>query len=224
MLPSHSPASDPALNVANMRAEYTSVGLNRNSLAPDPIEQFRLWFDQACSAQLPEPNAMSLATAWKDARPSVRTVLLKQFDHRGFVFFTNLESKKARQLAENPHACLLFPWLQLERQVIIHGTVEKTSVAEAIQYFVTRPLGSRLAAWASPQSSAITSRKLLEMKWEEMKRKFANGQVPLPSFWGGYRLKPAEFEFWQGRANRLHDRFRYSPDPAGAWTIERLAP
>ncbi len=212
------------MNIADMRAEYASVGLRREAMAADPVVQFKLWFEQACAAGILEPNAMSLATAWKDGRPSARTVLLKQYDERGFVFFTNLESKKAQQLAENAQGCLLFPWLGLERQVIIHGPVEKTSTAETIRYFVTRPLGSQLAAWASQQSSAVTSRKLLESKWEEMKRKFANGQVPLPSFWGGYRVKPVEFEFWQGRANRLHDRFRYLRQLDGAWVIERLAP
>jgi pyridoxamine 5'-phosphate oxidase len=212
------------MNIADMRAEYTSVGLRRESMAPDPVEQFRGWFDQACAAKILEPNAMSLATAWKDGRPSVRTVLLKQYDERGFVFFTNLESKKSRQLAENSNACLLFPWIGLERQVIIHGTVEKTTTAETMKYFITRPLGSQLAAWASQQSSAITSRKILEMKWDEMKRKFADGRVPLPSFWGGFRVKPVEFEFWQGRASRLHDRFQYARSENGPWVIERLAP
>jgi pyridoxamine 5'-phosphate oxidase len=167
---------------------------------------------------------MSLATAWTDGRPSVRTVLLKQYDRRGFVFFTNLESKKARQLAQNPRASVLFAWLALERQVILSGDVEKISTAEVIRYFVTRPLGSQLAAWASPQSSVITSRKMLEMKWDEVKRKFADGKVPLPSFWGGYRLKPVEFEFWQGRANRLHDRFQYVLEEDKSWLIDRLAP
>jgi pyridoxamine 5'-phosphate oxidase len=212
------------MNVSEMRAEYTSKGLQRDDLRSDPVAQFHIWFDQACAAQILEPNAMTLATAWKDGRPSVRTVLMKQFDARGFVFFTNLESKKARQMVENPNVCLLFPWLALERQVIIHGTTEKIPTTETIKYFVTRPLGSQLAAWASPQSSAITSRKILEMKWEEMKHKFANRQVPLPSFWGGYRVKPVELEFWQGRANRLHDRFRYSRQNDDSWILERLAP
>ncbi len=212
------------MNIADMRADYTSAGINRDDLKPDPTDQFTLWFEQACQAKILEPNALSLATAGADGRPSVRTVLLKQYDPRGFVFFTNLESKKAKQIAENPHACLLFPWLGLERQVIINGRVERISTAESIAYFVTRPLGSQLAAWSSPQSSVITSRKILEMKWDEMKRKFSNGQVPLPSFWGGYRVVPDEFEFWQGRANRLHDRYHYVRQPAGDWIIERLAP
>ncbi len=216
--------SDAGTYIARMRHEYTHGGLQRADLKPDPVAQFALWFEHACQAGIMDPNAMSLATAWPDARPSVRTVLLKQYDQRGFVFFTNLESTKARQISENPHVCLLFPWLALERQVIIQGAAEKISTAESLAYFLTRPLGSQLAAWASPQSSVITSRKFLEMKWEEMKRKFTEGQVPLPSFWGGYRVKPVEFEFWQGRENRLHDRFRYFRQSDNTWTIERLAP
>lgn len=213
------------MNLADMRAEYTKGGLRREDLRPDPFDQFTVWFDQACQGNLTEPNALSLATAGNDGRPFVRTVLLKQYDARGFVFFTNLESKKARQIAENPQVCLLFAWLGLERQVIISGKAEKISTAETIAYFVTRPLGSQLAAWSSPQSSVITSRKILEMKWDEMKRKFSDGKVPLPSFWGGYRVKPVEFEFWQGRQNRLHDRFHYVLDPEDkTWAIERLAP
>jgi len=212
------------MNIDQLRHEYSRGGLQRTDLKPDPLDQFRLWFEQACKAQLVDPNAMSLATAGTDGRPAVRTVLLKQYDPRGFVFFTNLESKKARHIAANQNVCLLFAWLALERQVIIAGTAEKISTAEAVAYFVTRPLGSQLAAWASPQSRAITSRKLLEMKWAEMKQKFADGKVPLPSFWGGYRVKPVEFEFWQGRENRLHDRFHYLRQADGSWLIERLAP
>ncbi len=212
------------MNIADLRAEYSTVGVTREELRDDPVEQFRAWFDQACAAGITEPNAMSLATAWRDGRPVVRTVLLKQYDARGFVFFTNLESRKARQLAENPQAALLFPWIGLERQVMIAGTVEKVSIADATAYFITRPVGSQLAAWASPQSTVITSRQLLEMKWDEMKRKFADGKIPLPSFWGGYRVVPEVFEFWQGRANRLHDRFQYSRHGDARWAIERLAP
>ena len=179
---------------------------------------------EACRAGIVDPNAMSLATASAVARPSVRTVLLKSFDARGFVFFTNLESRKAREIAENSQVALLFPWLALERQVIISGAAEKTSTAEALAYFVKRPLGSQLAAWASPQSGVITSRKILESKWEEMKRKFVEGKVPLPSFWGGYRVIPSEIEFWQGRPSRLHDRFVYRRQPDDSWLIEQLAP
>ncbi|MBM3906704.1 MAG: pyridoxamine 5'-phosphate oxidase [Gemmatimonadetes bacterium] len=211
------------MNLADMRKQYSTVGVTREELHDNPVEQFRRWFDQACASGIPEPNAMSLATAWPDGRPLLRTVLLKQYDERGFVFFTNLESRKAKQLAENPRAALLFPWVALERQVLITGRVERVSVAEATAYFITRPVGSQLAAWASPQSSVISSRQLLEMKWEEMKRKFADGKIPLPSFWGGYRVLPEMFEFWQGRINRLHDRFEYTRADGG-WRIERLAP
>ena len=215
--------TDRPVNLADLRAEYSTVGLTREELSDDPVAQFRAWFDQACASGIHEPNAMSLATAGSDGRPVVRTVLLKQYDERGFVFFTNLESRKARHLAENPHAALLFPWVALERQILITGRVARVSVAEAAAYFVTRPVGSQLAAWASPQSTVLSSRGLLEAKWEEMKRKFADGRIPLPSFWGGYRVLPDLFEFWQGRASRMHDRFQYTRND-GAWVIERLAP
>ncbi|MFA6168077.1 MAG: pyridoxamine 5'-phosphate oxidase [Gemmatimonadaceae bacterium] len=215
--------TDRPVNLADLRAEYSTVGITREELNDDPVAQFRAWFDQACASGIHEPNAMSLATAGSDGRPVARTVLLKQYDERGFVFFTNLESRKARHMAENPHAALLFPWVALERQILITGRVERVSVAEAAAYFVTRPVGSQLAAWASPQSTVLSSRGLLEAKWEEMKRKFADGKIPLPSFWGGYRVLPDLFEFWQGRASRMHDRFQYTRED-GAWVIERLAP
>jgi pyridoxamine 5'-phosphate oxidase len=212
------------MNLADLRREYSTTGITREDLRDDPVEQFRAWFDQACAAGVHEPNAMSLATVGKDGRPLLRTVLLKQYDERGFVFFTNFESRKARQIAENPEAALLFPWVVLERQVMIAGAVERISIAEATAYFITRPVGSQLAAWASPQSSVLTSRQMLEMKWNEMKQKFADGKIPLPSFWGGYRVVPRVLEFWQGRANRLHDRFQYEKQRDGSWQIERLAP
>ena len=215
--------TDRTVNLADLRAEYSTVGISREELNDDPVAQFRAWFDQALASGIHEPNAMTLATAGRDGRPVARTVLLKQYDERGFVFFTNLESRKARHLAENPHAALLFPWVALERQILITGRVERVSVAEAAAYFVTRPVGSQLAAWASPQSTVLSSRGLLEAKWEEMKRKFADGKIPLPSFWGGYRVLPDLFEFWQGRASRMHDRFQYTR-AEGAWVIERLAP
>jgi pyridoxamine 5'-phosphate oxidase len=154
----------------------------------------------------------------------VRTVLLKSYDARGFTFFTNLESRKARHIKENPNASLLFPWLTLQRQVIINGSVERVSTAEALAYFVTRPRGSQIGAWISQQSSVVASREILETQWAEMERKFAGGEVPLPSWWGGYRVVPREIEFWQGRVNRLHDRFLYTAQKDGAWTIDRLAP
>jgi pyridoxamine 5'-phosphate oxidase len=193
-------------------------------LKENPFGQFALWFEQAMEAKVVEPNAMSLATTGADQKPLLRTVLLKSYDERGFVFFTNFESRKARQIAENANVCLLFPWLALERQVIIRGAAEKVSTAESLAYFVTRPRGSQLGAWVSAQSSVITTRSLLEQKWEEMKRKFSEGQVPLPSFWGGYRVVPADIEFWQGRASRLHDRFLYTREGHSAWRIDRLAP
>ncbi|MBI2406786.1 MAG: pyridoxamine 5'-phosphate oxidase [Gemmatimonadetes bacterium] len=212
------------MNLADMRKQYSTVGITREDLHDDPVEQFRRWFEQACQSGLVEPNAMSLATAWPDGRPLVRTVLLKQYDARGFVFFTNFESRKAQQLAANPRAALLFPWVALERQVMIAGPVERVSLADATAYFISRPVGSQLAAWASPQSTVITSRQMIEMKWDEMKRKFADGKIPLPSFWGGYRVIPEVIEFWQGRANRLHDRFQYTRQSDQRWLIERLAP
>ncbi len=212
------------MKIESIRSEYERGSLDRADLKADPFEQFALWFEQACQGGVIEPNAMSLATVSADGRPLARTVLLKSYDARGFVFFTNLESRKARQIGENPNVSLLFPWLALERQVIIAGTAERISSAEALTYFLTRPRGSQLGAWVSRQSSVIMTRKLLEMQWEEMKRKFAGGEVPLPSWWGGYRVVPREIEFWQGRANRLHDRFLYSRQGEGPWTIDRLAP
>jgi pyridoxamine 5'-phosphate oxidase len=210
-------------NLEDMRREYTREALDREHLKENPFDQFALWFEQACKAGVQEPNAMSLATASADAKPSVRTVLLKHFDERGFVFFTNMESKKARQISENANVALLFPWLALERQLIISGVAEKISGAEALKYFLKRPRESQLSAWASPQSRVIESRKFLEIKIEEMKRKFADGKIPLPSFWGGFRIVPHEFEFWQGGANRVHDRFLYSRGLDHSWKIERLA-
>jgi pyridoxamine 5'-phosphate oxidase len=206
------------------RSEYTRGALDLDCLKASPFDQFALWFQEAVEAKVVEPNAMSLATTGGDQRPLVRTVLLKSYDLRGFVFFTNFESRKARQMGENPNVSLLFPWLALERQVIICGGAEKVSTAETLAYFITRPRGSQLGAWVSTQSSVITTRSLLEQKWEEMKRKFGEGQVPLPSFWGGYRVIPREIEFWQGRPSRLHDRFLYTRQTDGSWNIDRLAP
>ena len=212
------------MNIADIRTDYRRGKLSREELKADPIEQFNLWLEDACKSGVVEPTGMSLATAGKDGRTMVRTVLLKDVDARGFVFFTNLESRKARQISENPNASLLFPWLALERQVIVAGPVERLSTTETLKYFVTRPRENQLAAWASRQSRAISSRKLLEMEWERIRQKFSAGEVPLPSFWGGYRVKPDTIEFWQGRPSRLHDRFEYARQPDGLWTIERLAP
>ena len=167
---------------------------------------------------------MSLATVGADGCPLVRTVLLKGLDARGFVFFTNLESRKARQIGENSHVSMLFPWLPLERQVIVTGTAARLSMGESLKYFLTRPRDSKLGAWASQQSRVISTRKVLEMEWAHLKAKFAAGEVPMPSFWGGFRVQPETVEFWQGGANRLHDRFQYSRQGDGTWRIERLAP
>lgn len=212
------------MQIELQRAEYDSGKLDRVDLKASPFEQFAAWFEQACQGNVIEPNAMSLATAGADGLPLVRSVLLKSYDERGFVFFTNLESRKARQIKENPNASLLFPWLALQRQVIISGRVEKVSTAETLAYFITRPRGSQIGAWISRQSSIVTSRQLLEMQWAEMQHKFSEGEVPLPSWWGGYRVVPREIEFWQGRVNRLHDRFLYTVQADGTWTIGRLAP
>ncbi len=207
---------------AQLRRDYRRQALRRVDLAEDPVAQFRRWFDQAVAAELDEPNAMVLGTS-DGRRPSARTVLLKAFDERGFVFFTHYESRKATEIAAHPEVSLLFPWYGLERQVIVLGRAERISAAESLAYFLSRPVGSRLGAWVSQQSAVIGSRSILEMQWDAMKRRFADGEVPLPPAWGGLRVVPFEFEFWQGRTNRLHDRFRYRP-AGGNWVIERLAP
>lgn len=212
------------MDIAHRRSDYTLARLTLEELDPDPFVQFARWMDDACNCGLVEPTAMSLASVSANGQPSLRTVLLKGFSAQGFVFFTNLESRKARDISDNPKVSLLFPWLQLQRQVSIAGTAERISAREALAYFISRPFASQLAAWASPQSQVISTRAILEGKWEEMKRKFAEGKVPMPSFWGGYRVKPNEIEFWQGREHRLHDRFLYSSQPDGKWQINRLAP
>jgi len=188
------------------------------------MEQFRKWFEQARAAGVDEPNALCLATVDPQGQASQRMVLLKAFDEEGLVFFTNYRSRKAEHLARNAAASMLFPWVQLERQLIVEGNCEKISTMQSLRYFTSRPRGSRLGAWVSDQSSVISSRKVLEMKWEEMKRKFGEGEIPLPDFWGGYRLRPRRFEFWQGRPSRLHDRFEYRRAAEGRWEISRLSP
>lgn len=213
-----------AVKLDDMRVHYERAALREEDLKADPFEQFALWMNEACEADIIEPNAMSLATAGSDGCPSQRTVLLKSFDERGFVFYTNIESRKARQISENPNVSLLFPWLALQRQVAIRGAADRLTTAEALAYFITRPLGSQIGAWASPQSRVVSTRALLEMKWEEARRKFQQGRVPMPSFWGGFRVAPREIEFWQGREHRLHDRFLYTAVANGKWRIDRLAP
>lgn len=206
-----------------LRDQWMAEGLSRSSLDPDPLKQFELWFSQAIDSGIPEPNALTLATADAQGQPWARTVLLKLYDAAGFVFFTNYESDKARQIDVNNRVAMLFPWVGLGRQVKIVGTAAKIPTAESMRYFATRPRGSQIGAWASPQSQVITSRSLLDAKVDEIKRRFASGEIPLPDFWGGYRVTPFEIEFWQGRDSRLHDRFIYSRRDQG-WVIERRAP
>ncbi|MEN8175754.1 MAG: pyridoxamine 5'-phosphate oxidase [Pseudomonadota bacterium] len=207
-----------------LRRRNMDRGLNRGDLDENPFAQFGTWFDQALASGIAEPNAMSLATVSAEGQPSLRTVLLKLYDGQGFVFFTNFESRKATEIAGNPRVALLFPWVALARQVKIAGTAERIPTAESLKYFLTRARGSQVGAWASPQSQVITSRSLLEEKFDEIKRRFSRGEVPLPSFWGGYRVRPVTMEFWQARENRLHDRFLYERDGEAGWRIGRLAP
>jgi pyridoxamine 5'-phosphate oxidase len=212
------------MTLADLRREYTLAGLRRQDLDPDPIAQFQKWFDQALKAELLEPNAMTLATVDEDHQPSARTVLLKTVDERGFVFFTNYESRKGRELKAIPNAALNFFWGGLERQVCVRGSVEKVSRTESEAYFAQRPLGSQLGAWVSKQSSVVENCEYLEKRLAEVTAEFAGKPVPTPPYWGGYVLKPATVEFWQGRPNRLHDRFQYRKAAANNWLIERLSP
>lgn len=211
------------MDLADFRKEYSDRGLKREEMNADPVAQFSYWFSQATELGLHEPNAMTLATVDETGMPWQRTVLLKLYDSDGFVFFTNYGSRKGKQMAQNPRVSLLFPWILLERQVMIQGTVEKISEAESLKYFASRPRDSQIGAWVSNQSEVITSRKFLMQKLAEIQEKFAHGEIPLPSFWGGFRVVPSQIEFWQGGPARLHDRFLYQRDGA-AWKIDRLSP
>jgi len=210
--------------IADLRKDYTRESLSEKDVSSNAIRQFDKWWSEAVAASIDEVTAMTLATSSPDGVPSARIVLLKGYDDRGFTFFTNYKSYKGRQLEENPRACLVFFWKELERQVRITGVVEKVSEEESREYFNRRPLGSRLAALASPQSEVIDNREWLEKKVEQLSVKFKEDAVPKPEYWGGYRVKPISIEFWQGRPNRLHDRLQYTLDENGGWKIERLAP
>jgi len=211
------------LSVHESRQDYNRLSLTEGELDPDPIRQFHRWFEAATLSAIPEPNAMVLATASPAGRPSARIVLLRGYDERGFVFFTNYESRKGRELEANPHAALVFHWHDLERQIRVEGPVARIRVEESDAYFQSRPAGSRLGAWASRQSEVIADREILEARIRALEQQYADGQIPRPEHWGGYRVVPTVLEFWQGRPSRLHDRLRYTRSEGG-WLIERLAP
>lgn len=217
-------ATEIGRTVAALRQEYAGMDLNEGDVDADAIAQFTRWFAQALAANVPEPNAMTVATATRAGMPSARIVLLKGFDAHGFIFYTNYESNKGRELAENPVAALVFHWVELHRQVRITGAVEKVSHEESDAYFQSRPRGSRLGAWASKQSSVLTGRAPLEARLAALTAQFGEGDIPLPPFWGGYRVIPNAVEFWQGRPSRLHDRLRYARQLDDTWRIERLSP
>ena len=211
------------MDLTFIRQGYNNNGLDKEDLHADPIVQFETWFEQVKEAE-PIPTAMSLSTVNNNGEPTLRTVLLKLFDKKGLVFFTNYKSRKAEHIADNSNVAVLFNWVALERQISINGVAEKIKTRESITYFKSRPRGSQIGAWVSDQSSILSSREILEMKLDEIERKFSGVEVPLPDFWGGFRIKPKTFEFWQGRPNRLHDRFVYSRQSNESWKIDRIAP
>ena len=210
--------------LTDIRREYMLAGLSEGDLEPNALGQFQKWFQETLQAGVVEPNAAVLATADASGTPSARLILVKGIDDRGFSFFTNYESHKGRELAQNPKAALVFPWIELERQVCITGSISRLSREEAAAYFKVRPRGSRLSAWASKQSQVIRSRAELEERVKQLERQYPGEEIPLPPNWGGYLLAPREIEFWQGRPNRLHDRLRYARQPDNTWRIERLSP
>lgn len=212
------------MELQDIRRDFRKGTLTREELHSDPIEQFNLWMQQALTADIVDPTAMVLATAARDGQVSQRMVLLKGLDERGFVFFTNYESRKSREIAINSKVSLHFPWLAIERQVMVCGVAEKVSIEESRGYFQSRPRDSQLAAWASPQSRVLNSREAMMQQLESLQNKYEGSDVPLPEFWGGFRVRPSQIEFWQGGANRLHDRFVYSLTAGQAWQIDRLAP
>ena len=211
-------------SLADLRQEYSAGGLSEDDAGRDPFALFRRWLDQAIAADLPDPNAFTLATCTPDGWPSARAVLLKGLDERGFTFFTNYDSRKGRELAANPRAAMVFLWQAIERQVRVEGSVEVVTAEESDEYFAVRPLGSRLGAWASPQSAVISGREFLEQQHAELTARYPDGMVPRPPHWGGYRVIPHVIEFWQGRPSRLHDRIRFFLDAKSGWLRERLAP
>lgn len=210
--------------IADLRQEYAMGALNEAEVHPDPLQQFQRWFGEAIAAQLPEPNAMTLATADRTGRPYARVVLLKECDADGFIFFTNYRSDKGRQLAENPHAALVFLWLELQRQIRIEGTVSPIASAESEAYFRSRPRESRLGALASRQSQIVASRQILDQRFQQLEAQYPDDTIPMPNHWGGYRVQPEMLEFWQGRHGRMHDRLRYRRLAEGHWLLERLEP
>ncbi|MCT8125410.1 MULTISPECIES: pyridoxamine 5'-phosphate oxidase [unclassified Alishewanella] len=212
------------MKIDDIRRSYTKDKLDADNLAADPIVQFEQWLKDAIAAELPDPTAMCVATVDASGQPSQRLVLLKDVNSSGFTFYTNLGSRKASELAVNPKVSLHFPWHPLERQVIVYGTAERVPSSQVVKYFLSRPKESQLAAWASEQSRPISTRHALMQKFAEIKHKFEHGEVPLPSFWGGFLVKPSKIEFWQGGEHRLHDRFMYQRQADGSWQIERLCP
>lgn len=212
------------MDLEDSRREYDFGNLDRKSMSDSPFDQFHKWMGQAIDSGIQDPTAMCIATVGKNGRPSQRIVLLKHFDRKGFVFYTNLESRKAIEIADNAAVSLHFPWMKMDRQVCIEGRAEKLNLSAVLKYFVSRPKESQLAAWTSPQSRQIDTRAMLEDEYKRMQMKFAQGKIPVPSFWGGYRVVPDQWEFWQGGEHRLHDRFQYTPSADGDWEINRLAP